>query len=147
MTTFMPSRDLAPRLDERWGGSVRAEEGCLRVDADVLHEVATYLRDTTGLNFDNCDMLTAADYPDCIELVYRLVSLPHNRFVVLKVCLNRQEPVAPSLISVYRSAEFQEREVFDLFGVRFTGHPFLRRIMLWEGFAGHPLRKDYGHGA
>jgi NADH:ubiquinone oxidoreductase subunit C len=70
-----------------------------------------------------------------------------NEVVTLKVRLDKENPCAPSLVSLWSSADFQEREIYALFGITFSGHPCLRRIMLWEGFQGHPLRKDYviGH--
>jgi NADH-quinone oxidoreductase subunit C len=147
MTVLVPSAELASRLIERLSVDIKAEQGWLRVQPGDLLAVAAYLKDTPGLEFDYCDMVTAVDYPDSLEIIYRLISLPHNRLTVLKVTLDRHEPVIPSLISLYRSSEFQEREIFDLFGVRFSGHPCLRRIMLWEGFEGHPLLKDYGRAA
>jgi NADH/F420H2 dehydrogenase subunit C len=147
MTVLLPPTELASRLRERLSVDVKAEQDWLRVQPETLLEVATYLKDTSGLEFDYCDMVTAVDYSDRLELVYRLISIPHNHLAVLKIRLDRHEPAVPSLVSVYRSVEFQEREIFDLFGVRFTGHPYLRRIMLWEGFEGHPLLKDYGRAA
>jgi NADH-quinone oxidoreductase subunit C len=147
MTVLLPPAELASRIREGLSVDIKAEQDCLRVQPENMLEVAAYLKDTPGLEFDYCDMLTAVDYPDRLEITYRLISLPHNRLTVLKVNLDRHEPVIPSLISLYRSAEFQEREIFDLFGVRFSGHPYLRRIMLWEGFEGHPLLKDYGRAA
>ncbi|MDP3721929.1 MAG: NADH-quinone oxidoreductase subunit C [Candidatus Omnitrophota bacterium] len=79
-----------------------------------------------------------------IEVVYHLYSMAKKHGpVALKVRVPRSHPVVPSVTPIWRGAEFQEREVYDLFGVTFEGHPDLRRILMWEGFDGHPLRKDY----
>jgi NADH-quinone oxidoreductase subunit C len=84
--------------------------------------------------------------PGCLEVVYHLYSVArkHGPVVLRMRTVNRTDKVElPSLTAVWRSAEFQEREVFDLYGVIFTGHPDLRRILLWEGFKDHPMRRDY----
>ena len=84
--------------------------------------------------------------PGCLEVVYHLYSVEkkHGPVVLRMKTVNRTDQVElPSLTSVWRSAEFQEREIFDLFGVVFTGHPDLRRILMWEGFKDHPMRRDY----
>ena len=77
------------------------------------------------------------------EVVYHLLSIPKKERIRLKVRLNSASPVVESLTSVWPGANFFEREVFDLFGVRFSGHPYLRRILMPEDWEGHPLRKDY----
>jgi NADH-quinone oxidoreductase subunit C len=84
--------------------------------------------------------------PGCLEAVYHLYSVAkkHGPLVVRMRTLNRTDKVElPSLTRVWRSAEFQEREIFDLFGIVFTGHPDLRRLLMWEGFKDHPMRRDY----
>ncbi|MRS05939.1 NADH-quinone oxidoreductase subunit NuoD, partial [bacterium] len=78
-----------------------------------------------------------------LELVYHLCKSPGGSPLVLRVIVDRENPVAQSLALLFKGAEFQEREIWDLYGVRFSGHPDLRRILLWEGFDGHPLRKDW----
>ncbi len=125
----------------------READGCLLVTPEKLLDAARRLKDPSGLDFDYLDMLTAVDYPDRFELVYRFLSFKRNEVVTLKTRLGKENPGAPSLVSLWPAADFQEREVYDLFGISFTGHPCLRRIMLWEGFQGHPLRKDYARGA
>lgn len=76
-------------------------------------------------------------------MTYSLLSLSLEQRIWAKCFVNDPNPEAPSVTGIWRGAEWMEREVYDLFGVRFTGHPDLRRIMTWEGFAAHPLRKDY----
>jgi NADH-quinone oxidoreductase subunit C len=88
--------------------------------------------------------MTAVDYQTYFEVVYDLISLEHNQEVLVKTRLtDREKPVLPSVISLWKGADFQEREIFDLFGINFTGHPNMKRIFLWDGFQGYPLRKDF----
>jgi NADH-quinone oxidoreductase subunit D/NADH-quinone oxidoreductase subunit C/D len=113
------------------------------VDADKLLEVAQTLRDELG--FDYLASITGVDYlPDGImESVYHFYPSVGGKGLVLKVQVPREQAVVPSLVSIYPGADFQEREAWDLLGIRYEGHPDLRRILMWEGFAGHPLRKDW----
>lgn len=137
---------LQARLNEALPGAVVDREGeWLVLDPAQLQTTATYLRDEVGLDwFSN---LTAADYPDRLEVVYNTYSTrpelegPSLGFKVRVP--DKANPHVPSLTSVWKGANFQEREVWDLFGIRFDGHPDPRRILMWEGFEGHPLRKDY----
>jgi NADH-quinone oxidoreductase subunit C len=103
------------------------------------------LRDRREFRFDLLVGVTAVDYIDHFEAVYHLLSLPRNARAVIKVRCGegRTEPSLPSVTPVWRGADLQEREVWDLLGVRFESHPNHKRIMLWEGFPGHPLRKDF----
>ena len=79
-----------------------------------------------------------------MDVVYHLYSMEQKHGpMTLLVKLPRQQPVVASVTPIWRGAEFQEREVYDLYGVTFEGHPDLRRILMWEGFEGHPMRKDY----
>jgi NADH-quinone oxidoreductase subunit C len=121
-----------------------ASDGAILVKADSVFKVAEFLRTNPELDLDYLNYLTAVDYYDYFEVVYQLTSIKHNHTVVLKTrCYDRNNPVVPSVVGLWRGADFQEREVYDLMGITFQGHPDLRRIMLWEGFEGHPLRKDY----
>jgi len=103
------------------------------------------LKSRSEFKFDLLSSLTAVDYIDHFEVVYHLTSLPMNSSVVLKarVGFGRTEAEISSVVPIWRGADYQEREVWDLMGIRFDGHPNHKRIMLWEGFPGHPLRKDY----
>ncbi len=125
-----------------------AQQPSLRVDAAHLVAVARYLRDDVSLLLDFCSCVTGVDYPkqNCIEVVYHLYSVAlHHGPVVLKVRAPREleQCRTPSLTTVWRGCEYQEREAFDLYGVKFGGHPDLRRILMWDEFEGHPMRKDY----
>jgi NADH-quinone oxidoreductase subunit C/D len=108
-----------------------------------LTEVATALRDEMG--YDYLSSVTAVDYlpEEMMEVVYHLYKSTGGPALILKAQVPRDNAVVPSLTPIYPGADFQEREVWDLLGVRFEGHPDLRRILMWEGFAGHPLRKDW----
>lgn len=153
-----------------------SEQASLVVDRDHALEVARFLRDEPGLQFDFCSNVTGVDWleatrkekvrvkrvvdgaeqefeetvehrrPGYLEAVYHLYSmaLKHGPLVLRQRTANRVEDTRlPSLTPVWRSAEFQEREAFDLFGILFEGHPDLRRILMWDGFADFPMRKDY----
>jgi NADH-quinone oxidoreductase subunit C/D len=113
------------------------------VDKARLVEVATALRDQHG--FDLLSSVTGVDYfPDTMEIVYHAYRTIGGPGIVFRVQVPRRDPMeVPSITHVWPGAELQEREIWDLLGIRFTGHPDLRRILTWEGFEGHPLRKDW----
>lgn len=113
------------------------------VEPQNLIEFATGLRDNIG--YDYLSSVTGVDYIDDgkMEVVYHVRKSTGGVPLTFKVQLPREEPVVASLVPVYPGAEFQEREAWDLLGIRFAGHPDLRRILMWEGFDGHPLRKDW----
>jgi NADH-quinone oxidoreductase subunit C len=145
MTLALSGEKIARQIEKKLPGSV-VESGAdsLLVKADLLLEVAAYLKNTPGLDFDYLSAITAVDYYDCFEVNYLLTSLEHNHSLVLKTrCYQRDNPTLPSVVSLWRAADFQEREIYDLFGISFEGHPNLKRIVLWDGFQGHPLRKDF----
>jgi NADH-quinone oxidoreductase subunit C/D len=114
--------------------------------ADML-AVARYLHDAPEMAFDHITDICSADYPadqDRFEVIYHLLSLPHGRRIRVKARVTEDNPSIPSVTSVWRGAEFLEREVFDMMGITFTGHPDLRRILMPEDYAeGYPLRKDF----
>lgn len=113
------------------------------IQRDHLLDVIRALRDDLG--FDYLNSLTGVDYivEGILEVVYHLSRTTGGAGIVLKVQTPRDNPQVPSLTGFYHGAEFQEREAYDLFGIRFTNHPDLRRILTWEGFAGHPMQKDW----
>jgi len=116
------------------------------VHRDKLVEIARFLRDDSELQYNFLIDLTAVDYPKRaprFEVVYHFFSLPFKHRVRLKVPVEERSPEVPSLVPLWEGANWFEREVWDMFGIRFQGHPDLRRILLYEGFQGHPLRKDY----
>jgi NADH-quinone oxidoreductase subunit C len=115
----------------------------LVVSAENLVAVCHYLKSTPGLEFDYLASVTAIDYLDRIDVVYQMRSLKTQRDFTLRVEVERDESALPSVTSVWRGADFQEREIYDLMGVRFADHPNLKRILLYDEFDGHPLRKDW----
>jgi NADH-quinone oxidoreductase subunit C len=145
MTTALAASDVAAKIQTIVPDSItEAGDNTILVKPASTADVLTYLKTAPELDFDYLSSITAIDYWDYFEVVYQLTSLTHNHSLVVKTrCLGRENPSLPSVVSIYKSADFQEREIFDLFGIRFEGHPNLKRIVLWEGFQGYPLRKDY----
>ena len=139
---------LALALRERFGEAIEsariyAGDLTFKVSPGAIRELCLTLRDEHDFRYlvDVC----GADYPKReprFEVVYHLYSFAANRRVRLKVATDEATPV-PSIAGIFRAAGWPEREVFDMFGVRFEGHPDMTRILLWEGFNGHPLRKDF----
>ena len=145
MTVALSGREIATRLEEQFPGSiVESSQNSLVAKNDSWLEIATFLKTTAGLDFDYLTSITAVDYYDYFEVVYQLTSIKHNHSLMVKTrCYGRDNPTIPSVVCLWRGADFQEREIYDLMGISFDGHPNLKRIFLWEGFQGHPLRKDY----
>ncbi len=116
------------------------------VDAARLAEVMRLARDDDALDFEMLTDVTAVDYlgeEPRFELVYHLYSVAKNHRLRVKARVSEDAPEIDSLVDLWGSANWMEREVFDLYGIRFQGHPDLRRILLYDEFEGHPLRKDY----
>jgi NADH-quinone oxidoreductase subunit C len=122
------------------------DEMTISLDRNSIREACALLKEDPACPFNFLSDITCVDwYPaePRFEVVYHLLSIPKKERVRLKVQLNSASPAVESLTSVWPGANYFEREVFDLFGVRFTGHPYLRRILMPEDWEGHPLRKDY----
>lgn len=111
--------------------------------AEQLFAVAKFLHDELGMDY--LTDVTAVDYPDHFEVVYHLYSVERNQgLLTLKVLIaDKSNAAVASVTPIWPGANFMECEVYDLMGIDFPGHPDLRRIMLWDGFPGHPLRKDF----
>ena len=128
------------------GVSLTAEGTSLVVSPNDVTAVCRCLKETERFRCDYLANLTAVDYPQeqRMDVIYHLYSMAHKHGpVTLRVKLDRARAVVDSVTPIWRGAEYQEREVYDLFGVTFTGHPDLRRILMWDEFIGHPMRKDY----
>jgi len=145
--------DRLTALRDRFGAAVLREAvisgaTILWVEAARAHEILAWLRDTPEQRFDYLTDITAVDYRDPerpLEVAYQLRSLSHGVQLRLKIPLDKTKPlVVDSVWDLWKGADWLEREVFDMFGVSFTGHPDLRRILMWETYAeGYPLRKDF----
>ena len=145
MTVALSAREVSKQITERFPNAViAANDTTISVDRDSLLDVAGFLKETAGLDFSYLNHITAVDYYDHFEVVYLLTSIEHNHSLMLKTrCYGRDNPSLPSVVSLWRGADLQEREIYDLIGITFEGHPNMKRIVLWDGFQGHPLRKDY----
>jgi NADH-quinone oxidoreductase subunit C len=122
------------------------DELTVSIHRPYIREVCALLRDDPNCPFDYCADVTCVDWCPSeprFEVVYHLLSIPRKERLRLKVRLEGSSPVVDSVTPVWPSANFFEREVFDLFGIRFSGHAYLRRIQMPEDWEGHPLRKDY----
>jgi NADH:ubiquinone oxidoreductase subunit D/NADH:ubiquinone oxidoreductase subunit C len=140
--TFAPPPDLADRIAARFGETVSLDaHGALVVAPADWPRVAKALRDDFGLDY--LINLTPVDWPDRLETVYHIASSKGGAPLAVKVSTERANAVVPSVNAVWPGANLQEREGYDLFGVRYAGHPNLKRVLLWEGFVGHPMRKDW----
>jgi NADH-quinone oxidoreductase subunit C len=118
----------------------------LRIVPECALAVAKFLRDDAELKLDFLSNAAGVDWPETLEAVYHLYSVEkkHGPVIIRMKTVNRTDQVElPSLTPIWRSAEFQEREIFDLYGIVFTGHPDLRRLLMWDGFKDHPMRRDY----
>jgi NADH-quinone oxidoreductase subunit C len=120
----------------------------IKISADDLLEVCTALHQNPDAYFDMLSCLTAVDNDvetATMEVIYNLYSIPFNHHLTLKVTLPREKSEVDSVVNVWRTADWHEREAFDMFGINFKGHPDLRRILMPADWEGHPLRKDYKH--
>ncbi len=143
-----PTAEMFSTLEERFPGAAQpAEYEGVVIAPDQLVDVAVFLRDELGYTYLSC--VTGVDYPEPTARFPARFETVYHTFrdqggpLTLHAHASRGNPVVPSLVSVWPSASVHERETWDLMGIRFEGHPDLRRILLWEGFEGHPLRKDW----
>lgn len=139
--------DLVARFPEKVTADSRPGYSGFIVNKENLVEVATALRDEFG--YDLLSNVTGVDYiaENKMEVVYHAFRTTGGPGLVFKVQVERVDPIElPSMVGIWAGAEYQEREIWDLYGIKFTDHPDLRRILLWEGFEGFPLRKDYKEG-
>ncbi len=115
------------------------------IPPNKIYEGIKLLRENENLLFDYLLDITACDYPDKneFEVIYHLYSFLRNERIRIKSELERKKPEILSITSIFPSANWFEREIYDLFGIKFINHPNLKRILLWDNFPGHPLRKDY----
>ena len=143
MTKQLSGPEVAQQIGEKFPDAITgSDETAVFVRSEALLEVARFIKESLDLDYLNS--ITAVDYIDYFELVYHLTSLENNHSIILKTkCDERKNPIVPSVVSLWQGADFQEREIYDLMGISFEGHPNMKRIFLWDGFQGHPLRKDF----
>jgi NADH/F420H2 dehydrogenase subunit C len=142
----MPDEALKIKIAELFPAAVPEEGGewlTVVIEPAGWLSVAGQLRSTPLLHFDFLFCLTCIDWKTHFTMVYHLRSTVHGHVLVVKAKLDRNKPEIESVSSVWRTAEFHEREVYDLFGVDFLHHPDLRRLLLTDDWNGYPLRKDY----
>lgn len=144
----MQPSELTARIQARLGAEAAQAEPnradpTLIVPSQQIRSLCQWLHDDAELAFDFLMSLCGVDWPDRIEVVYHLFSHRHRHRLALKVRLPREQPSVESVAGIWGTANWHEREAYDLFGVRFAGHPDLRRILLPDDWEGHPLRKDY----
>ncbi len=120
-------------------------ESYIQCQPDQWQEIATCLKDMEEFAFDSCMCITGVDLgeEDNLEVRYNLHSMTHDHRVEIRIAIGRKRPSIPSVATIWNIANWFEREVYDMIGVRFKGHPDMRRMLLPEDWVGHPLRKDY----
>jgi len=131
-------------IEQDTGAKLQLEGTALVVDRKDLFAVSRFLKENEPYRTDYVSCITGVDYKEYLESVYHLYSMEKKEGpIVLKVRVPKEDPKIPSLTPMFRGAEFQEREAYDMIGIVYEGHPDLRRILMWDGFAHYPLRKDY----
>ncbi len=145
--------DIVSILQEQFGSTIQVQTGtpAIGVSTDALVRVCQFLRDDERLFFDLLACITAIDngpQANTMEVIYNFTSIPFEHDLMLKVMVNRNQPggplpEVPTVSHIWRTADWHEREAYDLIGISFTSHPDLRRILMPADWEGHPLRKDY----
>lgn len=143
-TITIPGTEVASRLQANVPNSVRSStEQFALLEPEQMYEAMQFLRDDTELDGKFLIQLCSVDLHTRIDMVYHFASLAQNHMFEVKVPCDHKQPVAQSIAPLWAGAWLQEREVYDLMGVQFEGHPSLTRLFLWDSFPGHPLRKDF----
>ena len=145
MSTILLSEDLLTILPDDLKQSITdTKVDSICVGPSQVHKFGKFLRNDSRLQMETIISLTCVDYIEFFEIVYHLRSMKRNTTMMFSTKIfDRSAPNLPSVSAVWRGADLQEREVFDLMGIKFINHPNMSRILLWEGFNGHPLRKDF----
>jgi NADH-quinone oxidoreductase subunit C len=145
VTRTIAGLDIAHRIEQKFPDAVEeAIPEAATIKPERVSDVCVLLRDDPELKFEFLSSLTAVDRLEYFEVVYHLTSIRLNQMTAIKVrAMDRDNPRVPSVTPIWAGANLQEREAYDLMGIVFVGHPDLRRVFLWDGFDGWPLRKDY----
>lgn len=137
--------NIVKDVQERFSDNLQVSQDetltCLLVKPEIVQPLMKELKDNHG--FNHLANLCAVDYNEEFEIVYHLYSIPLSHRIAVKTRVPRNKAQVPSLVEIYPTADWQEREAYDLMGVSFTGHPNLIRVLLPDDFVGHPLRKDF----
>ncbi|RMD60353.1 MAG: NADH-quinone oxidoreductase subunit C [Nitrospirae bacterium] len=147
----MEPLEIADKIKEKFSGGVLnissfRNQVSVTIKKEFLLSICNYLKKDKELSFDYLSDLCGCDYPDRherFEVVYNIRSIKHNHFIRIKVRLSQKDPVIESVTPIWKAADWFEREVYDMFGIRFKSHPDLRRILLPDDWEGNPLKKDY----
>ncbi len=146
MTASQIYQKVKERFSEQVGDlNERALDPYFLVQPEAIRDICRYLKEDPDLAFDCLSNMSGVDYlkEGKIQVVYHLYSYTHRHKIVVKVDLPRDHPAVPTVEDLWKAANWQEREIYDLLGVIFTGHPDLRRLLMPEDWVGHPLRKDF----
>jgi len=145
MTKMLSGEELGEFLTGAVPGSLIEIQGdSVVLKPEFIAMSCQSLKDDTEFAMNYLVSITCVDYLECFEMIYHITSISRNHSTVLRTRIfSRDEPQLPSVVGVWRGADFQEREIWDLMGIRFQGHPNLKRILTWEGFDGHPLQKTH----
>ncbi|KUO52384.1 MAG: hypothetical protein APF76_04945 [Desulfitibacter sp. BRH_c19] len=137
--------EILNSISQKFADKVEVVEGLdyhtFMVEKDNLLDIVSDLKAVFGFNF--MIDITAVEYDEYIQAVYHFMNLDEKLIIRIKVNLEKDKPVIPSLVNIYKGADLQERESFDLMGVKYEGHPNLKRVLCPDEFEGHPLRKDF----
>ena len=145
----MTAEEIFKKLREKFGDKIleidlEAVEPLATVAPKSIAEIAAFLKNEPDLGFTSLMCLSSIDLDEeNLQVVYHLHSIEHSHKIILAVVVPKRNPKVPTVSSVWRTADWHEREAYDLMGTKFTGHPDLRRILCPDDWEGHPLRKDY----
>ncbi|MBM2816955.1 MAG: dehydrogenase subunit [Ignavibacteria bacterium] len=145
----MNTQEIFEVLKEKFGDTILEVTGeapsdlSINVVTEKIADVCLFLRDTEIMNFDYLSCLSGMDYKDSLGVVYHLYSTINHQTVVLKVKTNRENPSVPTVERIWKTANWHEREAYDMYGIQFAGHPNMIRILTCYDWEGWPLRKDY----
>ena len=148
MLNFQQLVEIVKKITSDIREDEKATPKAIVVPASEIKNICTELYQNPSTYFDMLSCLTGIDNgteANTIEVVYNLYSIPFNHHMMLKVILPRENPVMDSVVEIWRTANWHERETAEMFGIVFNGHPDLRRLLLPADWEGHPLRKDYQH--
>ncbi|MFL2768236.1 MAG: NADH-quinone oxidoreductase subunit C [Dehalococcoidia bacterium] len=144
MTKITDNQTIKKLLPSDLSKKVFISNNFLYVDPSFMFDLCKELKDNPSTEYNYLKSISAVDYIEYFEIVYHLDSLINNSSIVVKSKLyGRSKLSIKSVTSLWKGAELQEREIWDLMGIYFDDHPNMKRILLWEGFEGHPLRKDF----